>query len=254
VLAFRPSADTPCLVHSRAETLRPTAATRSVPFRPRAFPTPRRFAPETRLRAYCSPLPAGVHCASAGPPRLASQAGTPRAHSATPTKSNSPAGIHRGSGPTRCGARPAQARPRTPRGRRWRILRCRVWQQIRVTIESLRTATPAGRPKASDPHGHDPLHQLQELPKEHSSPRSGRLPRHSGCLLMHAVDDPGRLGARALVCVLPLPTKRPKMLRLPVPHPRLQDLPREPPSPGTTHSRPRTAPAHQWAPDRLRQP
>ena len=63
-----PSADMPCLVHSRAETLRPSAARRSVLFRPRAFPTPRRLAPKTRLRAYCSPLPAGVHCASSGLP------------------------------------------------------------------------------------------------------------------------------------------------------------------------------------------
>jgi hypothetical protein len=35
-------------------------------FRPRAFSTPRRFAPETGLRAYCSPLPAGVRRHSAG--------------------------------------------------------------------------------------------------------------------------------------------------------------------------------------------
>lgn len=41
----RPSADVPCPVHSRTEVLRPIGATRSVTFRPRVFPTPRRLAP-----------------------------------------------------------------------------------------------------------------------------------------------------------------------------------------------------------------
>jgi hypothetical protein len=48
-------------------SLRPAVATRLVSFRPRAFATPRRFSPETGLRAYCSPLPAGVRHASPDP-------------------------------------------------------------------------------------------------------------------------------------------------------------------------------------------
>lgn len=55
-----------CPLPGTRDPLRPTVATRSVLFRPRAFSTPRRFAPETGSRAYCSPLPAGVHRDSAG--------------------------------------------------------------------------------------------------------------------------------------------------------------------------------------------
>jgi hypothetical protein len=46
---------------------------RSVPFRPRGFAPPRRFAPETGSRAYCSSLPTGVHCVSSRILPLASQ-------------------------------------------------------------------------------------------------------------------------------------------------------------------------------------
>ena len=68
VLALFPSADDPARSTPRSrDSLRPIVATRSVLFRPRGFSPPRRFAPQTGVRAYCSPLPAGVH-------RLASQA------------------------------------------------------------------------------------------------------------------------------------------------------------------------------------
>jgi hypothetical protein len=61
-----PPPTSPALSTPGREVLRPIVATQPVMFRPRAFPTPRRLAPETGLRAYCSPLPAGVHCVPAG--------------------------------------------------------------------------------------------------------------------------------------------------------------------------------------------
>jgi len=59
-----PSSDsTPC-VHSqrRCRLLRLRGANRTVPFRPRGFSPPRRFAPHWSARVYCNPMPNRVRC------------------------------------------------------------------------------------------------------------------------------------------------------------------------------------------------
>jgi hypothetical protein len=67
VLAVAPPPIRPVVSTPRNRgSLRPIAATRSVSFRPRAFPAPRRFSPHTGARACCSPLPAGVRHDSTG--------------------------------------------------------------------------------------------------------------------------------------------------------------------------------------------
>lgn len=68
----------PALSTPGHKALRPIVATRSISFRPRAFPAPRRLPPETGLRACCSPLPAGVHCDPVGARPAGKPADPPR--------------------------------------------------------------------------------------------------------------------------------------------------------------------------------